>query len=100
MFDIIETGKRLAKLRRNANLTQMEVAERLGISFQAVSYWERGKTMPDISNLVNIAKIYNVSIDEIAGDEEQADAIEIFLSDKKSNSILQILSIMKPDEIK
>lgn len=65
MLDMIETEKRLAKFRRKANLTQMEVAEKLGISFQAVSYWERGKTMPDITNLVEIADLYDVSIDDI-----------------------------------
>ncbi len=65
MIDMVETGKRLAKFRRNANMTQMEVAEKLGISFQAVSYWERGKTMPDITNLVEIANLYDVSLDDI-----------------------------------
>lgn len=83
MFDIIETGKRLAKLRRSANMTQMEVAEKLGISFQAVSCWEHGKTMPDISNLLKIAQIYNVSVDEILSNERQANAVSASPPEKR-----------------
>jgi transcriptional regulator with XRE-family HTH domain len=99
MFDMIEIGKRLSRLRRNANLTQMEVAERLGISFQAVSYWERGKSLPDISNLVMIAELYHASIDEILDNERQSRAVHNFVSDKKVSDLLEIISIMKPEEI-
>ena len=99
MFDMKATGKRLAKFRRDANLTQMEVAEHLGISFQAVSYWERGKTMPDISNLVNIARLYNVSIDSILDNDKQSSAVLSVSNNKKTPDLLEILSIMKPSEI-
>ena len=99
MFDMIETGKRLSKFRRNANLTQMEVAEKLGISFQAVSFWERGKTMPDLSNLVRIAEIYNVSIDEILNNERQISAIKNFIHNDEAGDLLEIISIMKPQDI-
>lgn len=42
MFDMKEIGQRLSVMRKNAHLTQMELANRLGISYQAVSNWERG----------------------------------------------------------
>lgn len=88
MFDIKATGKRLAEFRRNNNLTQREVAEKLGISFQAVSDWERGKTMPDIAKLVEISKIYNVSIDEILNDEIQSLSVKkISKFDESSDSL-------------
>ncbi len=93
------TGKRLAKFRREANMTQMEVAEHLGISFQAVSYWERGKTMPDISNLVKIAQLYNVSIDSILDNDKQSRAVRSVSEHKKTPDLLEIISIMKPSEI-
>lgn len=99
MFDMELTGKRLAKFRRDANMTQMEVAEKLGISFQAVSYWERGKTMPDISKLVQIARLYNVSIDAILDNDKQSRAVRNVSQHKKTPDLLEIISIMKPSEI-
>lgn len=99
MFDITATGKRLAKFRRDANYTQMEVAEKLGISFQAVRYWECGKTMPDISNLIRISELYNVSIDAILDNEKQAKTILCLSKNHKSPDLLEIISILKPSEI-
>ena len=51
MFDMTAVSLRIAALRKQAGITQMEPADRLGISYQAVSSWERGKTMPDIGKL-------------------------------------------------
>ena len=65
MFDMQNTGRIIAFLRRDADMTQMELADRLGISYQAVSSWERGSTMPDISKLPELAEIFGVSIDKI-----------------------------------
>lgn len=76
MFDINKIGKRISSLRKQCGLTQMELADRLGISFQAVSNWERGNTMPDISKLPEIAEIFNVSIEEILGDERKARIVQ------------------------
>ena len=42
MFDMKQIGKKITKLRKGNNMTQMELADKLGISFQAVSNWERG----------------------------------------------------------
>lgn len=75
MFSITETGKKIQMLRKEANLTQMELANRLGISFQAVSNWERGVSMPDISNLGQLAEILSATVDELIGDKTAADII-------------------------
>ena len=45
MLDMRQIGKNIAELRRNCNMTQMELADRMGISFQAVSNWERGDSL-------------------------------------------------------
>ncbi|WP_223829687.1 helix-turn-helix transcriptional regulator [Paenibacillus arenilitoris] len=60
-----KVGRNIAKLRKESGITQMGLADRLGISYQAVSNWERGETMPDISKLPLIAEVFDVSIDEI-----------------------------------
>ena len=67
MFDMVYTGSRLAEARRAKNMTQMELADRLGISFQAVSNWERGISMPDISKLPELSELLGVSVDELLG---------------------------------
>lgn len=62
-------GKQIAMLRRRKELTQNELGERLGVSFQAVSKWERGETLPDTAILLDIADILETTVDYIlAGD--------------------------------
>lgn len=56
-------SERLAKARKDRGFTQSDVAEELNISFQAVSLWERGETTPEIDKLVDIASLYQVSLD-------------------------------------
>lgn len=57
MFDTVKIGKRIAELRKKRDMTQFEIADRLGISYQAVSNWERGNSMPDIAKLPELAEI-------------------------------------------
>lgn len=64
-----DMGKRLAELRRERGLNQEELAEKLGVSRQAVSKWERGESTPDIANLVSLSELYQVSIDYLAKGE-------------------------------
>lgn len=56
-------SERLAKARKEKGFTQSDVAEKLNVSFQAVSLWERGETTPEIDKLVDIASLYQVSVD-------------------------------------
>ena len=60
-------GQNIKKFRRNADMTQEELAEMLCISSQAVSRWEVGTAMPDISLLPALCNIFNVSSDELLG---------------------------------
>lgn len=61
----LQIGKALRRLRRERNLTQEEVAAHLGISFQAVSKWERGDGLPDIAILPAISRYFDVSLDDL-----------------------------------
>lgn len=60
-----KVGKQILDLRKAKNITQAELGERLGVSFQAVSKWERGETLPDISLLADLANILETTIDNI-----------------------------------
>ena len=61
----LETASRLVALRKENNLSQEALAEKLGISRQAVSKWERAEASPDTDNLIALARLYHVSLDEL-----------------------------------
>lgn len=61
----IEIANRLVELRKKNDLTQEELAARLGISRQAVSKWERAEASPDTDNLIMLSRVYGVSLDEL-----------------------------------
>lgn len=60
-----DTGKFIAEMRKEKGLTQKDLAEKLNITDKAVSKWETGKSAPDISNLVPLSEILDVSVVEI-----------------------------------
>lgn len=61
----VETAQRLAELRRSKGFSQEGLARKLGLSRQAVSKWERAESSPDTENLISLAKLYGVSLDEL-----------------------------------
>lgn len=67
MLDIKQFGRKISELRNSYNMTQMELADKMNVTFQAVSNWERGNSMPDISKLPELAEIFHVTIDELCG---------------------------------
>ena len=64
-MDLAKIGKFIAERRKEQNLTQMQLAESLGITDRAVSKWENGTSDPSTSNLLALAKLYGVSAEEI-----------------------------------
>jgi len=66
----IEIANRLVNLRKKNNLSQEELAAKLGISRQAVSKWERAEASPDTDNLIMLAKLYGISLDEMLSSED------------------------------
>ena len=61
----VEIANRLVQLRKQNNLSQEELAMRLGISRQAISKWERAESSPDTDNLIALAGLYKMSLDEL-----------------------------------
>lgn len=73
----MEFSERLKELRKQAHLTQVELAGRLGIVQSSYADWERGKKKPTQDNLVKIAQVLNVSVDYLVGNsEEKADQLD------------------------
>lgn len=63
-------GKSIKELRLEEGITQRELAKRLGVCNQTISFWEKGQREPDLDSLVAIAKYFHVSIDFLLGTEE------------------------------
>ena len=73
----MEFSERLKELRKQAHLTQVELASKLGIVQSSYADWERGKKKPTQDNLVKIAQILNVTVDYLVGNsEEKADELD------------------------
>lgn len=64
-------ASRLAEARKNVGMTQAEVAEKLQVSFQAVSLWERGETVPELNKIPEIAGLLHVTTDWLLMDQEE-----------------------------
>ena len=66
-------GENLKKLRKENNLSQEQLADKLNISRQAISKWESGKAYPDIDNLILLRNIFNTTIDDLVLREDKVD---------------------------
>ena len=71
----IEIADRLIKLRKKYGYSQEELADKLGLSRQAVSKWERAEASPDTDNLICLAKLYGVSLDELLNTDDDLETI-------------------------
>ena len=78
-------GKFIKKIREDNKLTQKDFADRLGVTFQAVSKWENGKNVPDIAILKQISEDFNVDISEILNGEKNT---------KKTNYLYPIVLVI------
>ena len=61
----IKIGKFIADSRKELNMTQLQVAEKLGITNRAVSKWETGQSMPDVSIMLELCEILHISVNEL-----------------------------------
>lgn len=69
------TANKLTALRKHSGLSQEALAEKIGVSRQAVSKWERGEASPDTENLLSLSKAYSVSLDDLLGDKTAEEII-------------------------
>lgn len=67
MFNTQTFGLKLAQLRKNADMTQSDLGDRLNVTRQAISKYETGDSFPDVAILVTMAEVFGVSVDELIG---------------------------------
>ena len=82
----MEIEKKLKDERMQAGLTQEQVAEKIMVSRQTVSYWENGKSLPDIVSIMSLSDLYQISIDELLkGDKRMKEKMEKDANIAKAN---------------
>jgi len=112
MFNVRKFGAYISKLRKQADMTQSVLGDKLNVTRQAISRYENGESFPDISILILLAEIFEVSVDELikAGNPTKIEAIllqsdakeqseiptEIFKENKVTEDIINIASLLKP----
>ena len=99
-------GSNIRQLRKQKGLTQEQVAERLGISYQAVSKWESGANTPDITLLPPIAELFGVSIDALFSERlAEHSNLSSYMKDDgviriiqmRGNKIIKVSPVLSPD---
>ena len=83
-MDQWKTGRFIAECRKEKNLTQMQLAEKLGITDKAISKWERGMSMPDTSIMLELCDILGISVNELLSGEK----ISMENNDQKNEQLL------------
>ena len=68
-MDQVKIGQFIAQRRRNANLTQLQLAEKLGITDRAISKWETGKSLPDSSLMLELCGILGITVNDLLSGE-------------------------------
>jgi len=104
MFDTSKVANNIKRARTKMNMTQMNLADEMGVSYQAVSNWERGNSMPDISRLQELCNILNISFEELVGEKsQQTEVVERIMSKEETevtlDEITQVAPLIKPDMI-
>ena len=97
-MDNVKTGKLIAECRRSKNLTQQQLADLLGLSNKTISKWESGAGSPDISNLLEVAKVLDITVDELLNGERKSvqvnDAVNENNSAKPQVTTSQMITIV------
>lgn len=91
-------SKNLRNIRLKNNYNQEYVANKLGVTKQTISNWEKGKRTPDIDSLVKLANLYEVTLDTLTGSDKRNENIELLniisnMNDDKRNKLLNFLKV-------
>ena len=90
----MELGKQIYELRKKANLSQEQLAEKVGVSRQTISKWELGETVPDIKQARVLSQVFGVSLDELTGnDTKEVIYKKVSNTEKLAGLIIKVIKI-------
>ena len=88
----MEIGSKILELRKKANLSQEQLAEKMNVTRQTISKWELNETTPDIKQAKELSKIFKISLDELADNDIQSIMVEkISNTEKLAGLVLKVL---------
>lgn len=90
----IGIGQFIAECRKKKNMTQSQLAEKIGITNQAVSKWETGKSMPDISIMLELSEILGITVNELLSGKELTE-----MEEKRENDYNTIATLVTKSEL-
>ena len=96
MFDTVMIGKKIKQARIDRNMTQMNLADAMGVSYQAVSNWERGNSMPDISKLGDLCEALQITVNELLGIESPAVAKAMAQEELTVEELVEVAPVLPP----
>lgn len=91
-------NKNLRDIRMKNNYNQEYVANKLGVTKQTISNWEKGKRSPDIDSLIKLANLYEVTLDTLTGSDKRNENIELLniilnMNEDKRSKLLNFLKV-------
>lgn len=95
-MDMVKVGSFLQELRRQSNVTQEQLAERMGVARRTVSRWETGRNMPDLDILVELADFYEVDLREILNGERKGE----HMNEELRETALQVAEYSGEEKLK
>ena len=106
MFDTRKFGAYISKLRKTADMTQSSLAEQLNLSRQSISQYENGDCFPDVTILIKISEMFNITLDDLikSGDPTQTEALLLKITSQKDDlpgdifveDVVNIAPFLKP----
>lgn len=108
MFDVRRVSQQIRDARIRKNMTQSNLADELGVSYQAVSNWERGNSLPDISKYEDLCRILGLKLEDLLGGGSNTDAVSKFIDHRKGETsepmtveeIESVADLLTPEDLK
>lgn len=108
MFDVRRVSQQIRDARIGKNMTQSNLADELGVSYQAVSNWERGNSLPDISKYEDLCRILDLKLEDLLGGSSDTDAVSKFIDHRKGEKsdpmtveeIESVADLLAPEDLK
>jgi len=94
----IVTANKLYELRKKNGLSQEELADKIGVSRQAISKWERAESSPDTDNLIALADLYGITLDELLNKKEAVESNIIEENKKNQEDIVEVVEEKDEDD--
>lgn len=92
---MVDFGNKLKTLRKQSNLTQEQLAHRLGLTKSVISAYETGSRMPSYDILITISRIFKVTTDYLLGVERKNEVDLSGLTDEEKSALLNLIKAMK-----